>query len=177
MTGYTLLEGLFVVLITSLLATVAIAGWPIVRQRQALLLAEQQIQSLVRQAEQQAFQFERSQDCLSSVGSSLAEQRTCSDLGLAFNQDKVRFFADTQGDDNKYTTDDFLLTEYTLPSGVVSTVSGWQSILFRAVPPRVTLYDQSGDIVGADSHATLNVRIGDSNQDILIFPYGQVQVQ
>lgn len=172
MKGFTLLETAVVLAIMSILTGLVLVGWPRARQQQALLLATEQVQTMIRTAQQKALNEDRSAECLSGwVGSSPEEQRLCSDVGVVINGNEIIIFADTQ-DDDKYTPKiggddpDFSIEKQTLPLGVIGDKVG-QSFIFEATPPTIGLKTSHGD--------KLRLQSGEAAKTVTVKNYGQVE--
>jgi type II secretory pathway pseudopilin PulG len=174
MSGYTLIEAVVVLGIISLLAAFTLAAWPHLRERQALLIVRQQVQTLFREVQSQAFYEARSTTCLQLFAPDDPDQTRCSDLGLAFRDRKLRIFADTDGN-LRYSSSDFVLAEETLAAGVSTPYTDWSSLLFQAVPPNITLFDANSQPVSPDRFTTLTVEIGSSFHNFSVYPYGQIE--
>lgn len=175
MKGFTLLETAVVLAIMSILTGLILVGWPRARHQQALLLATEQVQTMVRTAQQKALNEDRSADCLNGgwVGSAPEEQRLCSDVGVAVNGSNILIFADTQdGNADRYNKEDqtsagdFVLERQTLPLGVTGS-TGWQEFIFEATPPNIRL-------MGGPAK-TLMLRSGEVSKTVTVKNYGQVE--
>lgn len=171
MKGFTLLETAVVLAIMSILTGLILTSWPRTRQQQALLLATEQIQTLIRTAQQKALNEDRAEACLATVEDTPESRRLCSDVGVAIKGNTIVMFADTiNPSENKYddTPDsphDFLIEQQTLALGVTGP-SGWQSFIFEATPPTINMFT---------SNQRLTLRIGNVSKDITVKTYGQVE--
>lgn len=171
MKGFTLLETAVVLAIMGILSAIVLIGWPSTRQHQALLLATEQVQTMVRTAQQKALNEDRAANCLLTVTDDTPEgRRLCSDVGVAVKGSDMVMFADTVDDDQYTVADtgsDFLLEEQTLPLGVTGPTS-WQSFLYEAQPPTIGFADGVAE-------KTLNLHVGTATRQIKIKKYGQVE--
>lgn len=175
MQGFTLLETVITVGILLILAGLITASWPRFRERQAILIAREQLQALFRQAQQQALNEDRDEKCLDTVEEEVFARRRCSDIGVALKEDKILIFADTDGNDNQYTDNDFIVEEHTLPAAVQTTEVDWQSFLFKGQPPSIELYDPKGFLVRSTRTASFTLKIGEASRVLYVSPYGQVE--
>lgn len=168
--GFTLLEIVVVVGIISAVTAYASIAYPSVRQQQKIIMAEQILQSTMRETQQKAINEERNPDCITEQAGS-ADKKHCSDLGLYFDGSKIVLFANTNlSDDNKYESDDYnKLGTVSLPDGV--TISGLHSLLFKATPPSVKMYADGQPI---HTTTTATIQIGDNSEKVTLGPYGQV---
>lgn len=173
MKGFTLLETAVVLAIMSILTGLILTGWPRARQQQALLLATEQVQTMVRTAQQKALNEDRSDACLATVPNTPEGKRLCSDIGVAIKNSDIRIFADTQeaavnkyNEQNNTSAGDFILEKQTLPLGVTSS-SGWQEFVFEATPPTILL-------VGGPNKL-LTLYSGNATKTVTIKNYGQVE--
>jgi len=167
MKGFTLLETIVTIGIIGTVSGLLLLGWPRTRHQQALLLANEQLQALFRTAQQKALNEERSAACLSLVGSAPADQRRCSDIGVALRGGQIVLFADIGGDDAHYDEqDDLALETHTLALGVSTADSAWQSFLFRATPPTIELF--ADDFV-------ITLHSGDTERRLDVKNYGHIE--
>ena len=177
MSGFTLLETVVTLGIISLFTTLVLVGWSATRDQQAIILSEQTLQSFLSRAQQQAFHEERSEACLKLYDENDDNKKRCSDVGVAVRDTTLRLFADTAGNDSRYTEDDFLLEEQTFPSGVRVPTLEWQSVLFRGVPPRLSLFGPFGTRIGGDEVVSLPLLARSTPVTIEISSYGHVERQ
>jgi len=153
--GYTLFEVVVVIAIIGILTVVTARAYPAARSSQSLRLAEQQLQSTLREAQQRAINEERETDCLAIARTvdepnTTHEQRQCSDIGVYVDGQALIMFADTDlGPDDEPTGDfeytpglDLELKTLPLPSGVSVRIDprSSRSFVFKGIPPRVELY-------------------------------------
>ena len=170
MPGYTLLEVVVGIGIISLVATLLAVGYPSTRDTQELLVAQQRFEALLRDAQQQARNEERSPDCLASV--SEEDRNVCSDIGLALRGQVMTLFADTVGADQRYTPGaDFILTEQQLPEGV--TVADLD-LVWLSVPPTTTLYADGAAVVDDTAPQEVTLRYRSHSLTVAVFPFGYV---
>lgn len=172
--GFTLIEVLVTITIVSIMSAVLVVSWPRARDHNALVITERQLQSLLRDAQEKALNGDRAPTCVAST----PEARRCADIGIALHNNQVILFADTKGTNNSYTpgnSGDAILLNTTLPSGVTSVNTNWQSYLFRFVPPIVELYG-NGQLVSQNG-ASLTVQIRQQQKQWRVLPYGQLQPQ
>ena len=170
--GFTLIEVVVTMAILSALVTLLTVGYPTTRDNQALQLAQQQLQFLVRDAQQQALNEEREEECLNQFSPDDAEQRRCSDVGLSFRDQIVIMFADTSGDDLIYDAGaggDYVITSQELSA----TVASQDSLLFIAQPPTIRLLVNGAELVGEPARLTLTA--GEQKANLVIGKYGQVE--
>lgn len=167
--GFTLLEIVVVVGIISAVTAYASLAYPSARDQQKIIMAEQILQSTMRETQQKAINEERDAGCVFDVGS--ADEKYCSDLGLHFNGSRIILFADTHyANDNLYdAADDFELGTIALPDGV--TITGLNSLIFQGIPPTVKMYADGTKI---DLTTTATIQIGNSFEQVTLGPYGQV---
>ncbi len=169
MKGFTLLETAVVLAIMGILSAIVLTGWPAARQHQALLLATEQVQTMVRTAQQKALNEDRPQACLDQA----VVQKNCSDVGVAVKDNNIVIFADSNNPDaNQYEEGagkDFLIEKQTLPLGVTGPTA-WQSFIFEATPPNIELKD-----AGPSKTKKLTLQSGSSTRTLTIKNYGQVE--
>lgn len=165
--GFTLIEVILTMAILSILITLISTGYPVVRDNQALQLAQQQLEFLVREAQQRALNEERDETCLDSA----EEARRCSDVGLAFNGSAITLFADTTGEDLAYTVGDYVIATHQSPA----QLTGIDSILFVAQPPNITLL--ANGLQPLSGQASLRAQVGEQEVQLNIKNYGQVERQ
>lgn len=167
MRGFTLLETAVVLSIISILTGLVLTGWPRTRQHQALLLASQQVKTMIHTAQQKALNEDRAKACTDTIN----PPRLCSDIGIALKDGTIVVFADTV-DDNKFTAPvsqnnpgDFELERQTLPLSVTGP-SNWQAFIFEATPPHI-------DLIGGPK--TLTLTSGTATKTITVQRYGPVE--
>ena len=170
MPGYTLLEVVVGIGIISLVATLLAVGYPSTRDTQELLVAQQRFEALLRDAQEQARNEERSPDCLATV---LEEDRkACSDIGLALRGQTITLFADTFGADRRYTAgDDFVLAQQQLPEGVLVADL---DLVWLGVPPTTTLYADGVAVVDDTAPHEVTFRYRSHSLTVAVFPFGYV---
>jgi prepilin-type N-terminal cleavage/methylation domain-containing protein len=173
MNGFTLLEIIITVSILVIVTTVLAVAWPRVREQQALLLAKQTMQALFRDAQQQALNEERSAACLERSGGAPPAQRRCSDIGIVIKNATVHVFADTAGQDNRFSDEDLILNTQELPLGVRG-VGSEQSFLFKATPPRLFVF-VNGQFVSPATPGSLVLQSGRHQEHYRVQPYGQIE--
>jgi prepilin-type N-terminal cleavage/methylation domain-containing protein len=164
MKGFTLLETAVVLAIMGILSAIVLTGWPAARQHQALLLATEQVQTMIRTAQQKALNEDRPQACLSQA----VVPKNCSDVGVAVKDNNILIFADTEKPDNNQYEEgkDYLIERQTLPLGVVGPNS-WQEFIFEAIPPNIRL-------MGGPTK-TLTLHSGEVSKTVTVKNYGQVE--
>lgn len=166
--GFTLLEVLVTLAIITIVTFMATLAFPIIREREALVNARQQISSALRAAQTQALNEQRRPDCLARVGDSPLAAKKCSDVGIFLQAEKLITFADTN-DNNQYDSQDFLESEGSLPRPV--TVLGAASIVIEATPPNVAMW-HNGRVVPAGSQVAVKLRAGRGTLPLSISSYG-----
>lgn len=174
--GYTLLELMVTIGILSIITMLSTRAFPIVRDQQNLVRAERQLQSLLRTAQQNALDEERTEACLASVSSASSDQRRCSDIGVAIRERELKMFADTI-DDNRYTENgDFVLSTSTFASEVISLNSAWRSFLFEGIPPSITLFSD-GQVVNPTLPVPVTLQAGQAQASYNLYMFGQLEKQ
>lgn len=166
--GFTLLEVLVTLAIITIVTFLAATAFSIIREREALIHARQQISSIVRAAQTQALNEQRHPACLAEVEDSPLAAKQCSDIGVFLQGEKVIVFADTN-DNNQYDDQDFRESESSLPRPV--TVLGTISIVIEATPPNVVLW-HNGRVVPAGNQISLTLRAGRRTVPLSISSYG-----
>ena len=179
--GYTLIEVVVVLVVIGVLTLITARAYPAARSNQALRLAEQQIQSAFRDAQELAINEHRSHDCLDAAAAdALLDQRQCSDIGIYVAGNDLVWFADTDhgpdddlGGDKEYTEGvDIILKTLPLPNGV-NVVAGEghnESFLFEGIPPAVTLridsepFDEPGQVFIQAEDAEARLEVGAHGQ-------------
>ena len=168
MPGYTLLEVVVGIGIISLVATLLAVGYPSTRDAQELLLAEQQLQSLVRDAQERALNEERLPDCLATVAEE--DSKLCSDSGVALRGQVITLFADTAGADQRFTAGlDFVLAEVALPGGVTAVDL---DLVWLGVPPTTTLYANGLPVLDDAAPAAVTLSYRGQSLTVDVFPAG-----
>jgi len=150
--GYTLIEVVVVLVVIGVLSAITARAYPAARSNQSLSLAEQQLQSAFRDAQELAINESRSTECreaAADAGRLPDDQRQCSDIGIFVSGNELLWFADTDlgpddtlGGDKQYTDGvDMILKRLPLPSGVSVVAGGGSntSFLFEGIPPSVNL--------------------------------------
>lgn len=169
--GLSLLEVMVtLVLITATTALVA-SAFPVVREQQALEQARQQFTAAVRAAQTQALDEHRTPDCLSRLGTAIAQQKLCSDIGVAILGNELHTFADIH-DNNQFDHDDADMHITSLPPGITVVSPG--SILFEATPPNLTAYF-NGQVVSPAQPVTITLRSPHRELSLTISAYGLVE--
>lgn len=170
MNGFTLIEIVVTVTIILLLTTLMLSAWPVTRSNQAFVLAGQQLQAILREAQQMALDENRQEACKLSV----PEPRTCSDVGVAVRDDQIVLFADTWGANNHYDDSDYVISTRELPLRVRTVSSAaWQSFVFKSVPPRTVLYHGAATITD-DAQGELVLQVSQRQRTFRITAYGHV---
>lgn len=172
--GFSVIEVLVIVSITALLAGLTWRTYPTIRAQQQLARAEQQLQSMLRRAAQEAVNEARQDTCLDEMKSTGQPEKLCSDMGLHLEADQMILFADTGApDDNRYEAgNDFLLTKEQLSApDIIETPT---TFVFEAIPPILQLF--------VDGHAyttpvPITLKAGDTEQDYVVHAYGQLIAQ
>lgn len=152
---------------TSLVAT----AFPVVREQQALEQARQQFTAAVRAAQTQALNEQRDGDCLSRVGESIAQQKLCSDIGVAIVGNELHTFADIH-DNNQFDQDDANMHTTSLPPSLTVVSPG--SILFEATPPNVTAFF-NGQVISPAQPVTITLRSPHRELSLTVSAYGLVE--
>jgi type II secretory pathway pseudopilin PulG len=176
--GFTLIETVLTVGIIAALGAAIAVGWPRVRAHQGIVLATEHIQSWIYTAQEKSLNEERPDACV-NLFTTLADKRRCSDVGIALRDNEMIMFADTDGNNDRYTNNDFIIDRTTLVSPVVVDTPGptWDSFLFRAVPPGVVLHGKNGQPIGTGSNDVFRLESGPYQIDINVLPYGLLQPQ
>lgn len=133
--GFTLLEVLVTLVIVGILLALTTRGLPLLRQHQQLMVAIQQIQSVVREAQQRAFNETREPLCVSDARAS--EPNVCSDVGLSFVGSALTMYADLDQTGSFSAAGDYVIQQQQLPAGVTSTVAN--ELVFVGSPPELEL--------------------------------------
>lgn len=173
--GLTLIEMIVAISVLSIVTALIVVAFPVVRSQQALISAEQQIRSLVRQAQQRALEEVRDDSCIAQVGEE--NQRLCSDVGVALHENRIFLFADTQNDDRCTMESrecvDYIIDEQILHEPVTVEGNGI-SFVFEAVPPTIVMY-VDGQTLEDDTPGEFELRAGQATRTIQIYRYGQVE--
>jgi prepilin-type N-terminal cleavage/methylation domain-containing protein len=165
MSGFTLIEVIVTVGIIAVLAAILAVGWPRVREEQALIITQQQVQALLRQAQEQTLNKTKPEGC-SEAG--------CIDHGVALRNRQAVIFTDRAGRNKQYDEGaDFVVSAVDLPAQVI-TNDEWQSLVFVAFLPSVHLYNDKV-IVGVDHQALLTFKAGNRTKNYKLFAHGQLQ--
>lgn len=164
--GFTLIEVMVTITIISILAAIITVALPKSRESQDLILAGQQLQSLVREAQKRALNEQRDQPCVDQA----AEAKYCSDVGLHIETTTVRMFADIASDGD-YTAADYTIYTADLVGGV--SIETPLTLLFRAVPPTITLFVNNGET----DAVTLRLQSGAVLHTLIVNRYGQIERQ
>ena len=167
--GFTLIEVVVTTAIISLLVSIIAVGAPVVRTHQRLILAQQQIESMLQDAEQRAFNEDRSADCLARFAVSEPERKRCSDIGLYVKDNDAALFADLDGDGTR-SAGDFVVRSETLAQNVKA--QGENSFLFLGTPPHVSLI-----VNRSQSEGTLVLRSEQQQLKLHVGAYGKIDVE
>lgn len=172
--GFALIEVVVTMTIIGILTAILAVAFPVARQQQALQLAQQRIEALLREAQLQTLNEERAQDCRAlftgTDALSQARQRRCSDVGLYLQGRQVRLFADTDGDKIYATTDFQIRPPEELPAEVVGTTS----LVFNAAPPHLELYG-NGLLIDDQHPLSLTLHLSRADAALLVRPFGKVE--
>lgn len=178
--GYTLLEVVVTVVILGIMAALLARGYPAWRSHQQLIQAEQIIQNAFRDAQQQALQEIRDEDCVIQF-TDYDSQRHCSDIGLWMEagSHEIKYFADTHDPDNDtYSADDHIISSIQISPSL--TFSENRSFVFQSIGPSQMLYfgDPGIQVIGAHSAVVaLSQEPGSRMITFNVGPYGQVSRQ
>lgn len=175
--GFTILEILVVIVVISILSLVTLASYPTARSNQALRLAEQQIQSSLREAQQRALNELRDTNCITSASLYNGDQRYCSNIGIYLSGSTMTMFADSSDDDGQFSIgSDYEIKQMTLSAGVtvVGGVGTNSSFLFKSLPGITTEFYRDGQ--GPEAHpGTITLQSGKTVASYSIASYGQVE--
>ena len=171
--GFTLVEAVIVMTIMTIVSYLVLSALPIARTNQEIENDIQRLRSFLTQAQQRSLNEIREGECLSRVGDDTDLQRRCSNIGVVFEENALRMFADL--DDNKIYSDgaDYLLEEsvfHSVVEGTPSTVS----VMFAADPPVILTY-VNGALLSAGETRTVRVENGGLNRVFTIGSYGVIE--
>lgn len=176
--GYTIIEVITSVVIFGIMTALVARGYPAWRSHQQLVQGEQIVQNAFRDAQQQALQEIRDEDCVHTAPS-YDVLRLCSDIGLWMEAGKgeIIYFADTNNpDENEYDSGDFYIRSETVPSSI--TFKENRSFVFQSLGPAQKLYSgQPGLEVTGNSPGSiiLSQEPGANILNYTVGPYGQIQ--
>lgn len=175
--GYTLLEMVVVIAVIGIASSMLLRGYPVLRAQQQLKIAEQQIQSTLREAQALALNEAREDNCKNRFPNDEAQQRFCSDIGVKLEGDTITLFADLDFNDQYNQAIDYLIREASLTSNGGAGVVTATTVVFRARPPKVWLSvnenNKDGDQAGESTH-TIEVQSGRSAAILNVGSFGQV---
>lgn len=176
--GFTMIEMMVIVVMFGIMISIMVVGYPLLRNREKFMGAEQQIQSVVRSAQQMAIQEDRDIDCVAVAeldpGDPEECKRRCSDIGVAFEGGEIVTFADLDLSGEWEASGvgdcggDIELNRQALPEGV--TASEDKAFVFLGVPPTVTM-KVNGEL---EESGLVTIYVGDDELDLTVWRYGHV---
>ena len=178
--GITLVETIVSIGIIAFLTALLVVSWPQVRDRQAFSLAVEVLQTFFNRAREHALTESRTSACAQQYELEDLTRRQCAVVGVAMKGRELLLFADTYGTNQLFDEGenrDFVIERRTLPLSISSPSTAWQSWVFKAIPPVVTLYDPTGQLIGAGSTSRITLSLGSKTQTFVITPYGHLEPQ
>ncbi len=172
--GFTLVESMVIIAIISILSLLSAAALPRARASQQLTVSGQQLQALFNGAQQQSLDEVRTEPCLVIAGGDAAREKACSNIGVGIQGTSAVVFADLDGSRTYQAPTDFLIATHTLTAGSTNTEPDyWQSFVFEATPPTVTLF-ADGIVVGPQTPALISLQAAAQRQSWAVYPYGRM---
>lgn len=175
----TLVEAVVVVTILSILSTMTVVSFPVVRSHQDLISDAGQIEAVLRDAQLRALNEVRPDECVIQAGPEPEQQRLCSNVGVAVQSGKAVLFSDSSGDRAYTPAEDFEINEYVLKSQVSeANPPQWRVFVFEADPPTIAVYENGAVVLPASSEdqtPSLTLQAGKQERKIFLQPYGIIE--
>lgn len=173
--GFSLIEIVVTIAIIGILTTMVAAGYPAVRNRHTMQRAQQQMELLLREAQQQTLNEERAKACRDlsprDTEGDIVARRRCSDVGIHLQGTTAILFADLNSDKAYSANRDYQIRDpETLPATVVPN----QTIVFNATPPHLTMYGNGG-IVDGQHPLEVTFQLHNDTSTLLLRPFGKIE--
>ncbi len=172
--GFMLIELVVTLAIVGIVTTLIAVAFPALRERQALLLAQQRFEALLREAQQRALNEDRPEACVQLFPGTderaLASQKRCSDVGVHIAGRAATLFADVDGNKAFSPARDFIIHDVeVLPASFTPTLA----VVVVGRPPQLELYGNG--VVLTDQHPLpVTVQSGTATSQLTISSFGKV---
>lgn len=173
--GFTLVEVVVTLAIMGILTVAIAVAFPTLRSEQKLLLAQQRLEALLRDAGQRALNEDRDSACVDRYpgddSAAATKRRRCSDVGVAVTDQSALLFADIDGNKSYSASQDYVIeAAETLPA----TVHPTYYFVAIGTPPQLELYG-NGALLDDQHPATLTLTVGRATRRLGISSFGKVQ--